>query len=280
VISDITFENRRFTFAFPHAGTISVPFHFSIVNMLMHERSKDKDHCLLGSFREHGSCHVPFNRNAICGEFLDKLTDDYVVMVDTDIEFHPTLLEAFDILITEYATKYPVWDRVNYPHIIAGRVDIGNGMPVFYHRFAEGKYKHDPRPFKGLKHFGAVGSGIIAISRWCLATMVNESRSYHFFNHLQEVETIIHPDLCTVSEHHKEPSRVGKLMSDDFSFIHFARKHGFIPYGAWEIKGVHYKTNPIGSAYYETLEEYEAYKKTNPESIPDWLSDETFKEEK
>jgi len=268
--------HRRFTFAFPHAGTISVPFHFSIVNMLMYERSKDKNNCLLGSFREHGSCHVPFNRNAICGEFLDKLTDDYVVMVDTDVEFHHTLLEELDILIEHYAKNFPIHDRKNYPHIIAGRVDISNGMPVFYHRFAEGEYKQDPRPFRGLKHFGGVGSGIIAISRWCLATIVNESRSYHFFGHLQEVSTVLYPDLCTIQEHHKEPSRIGKLMSDDFSFCKIAREHGFLPYGAWEIRGIHYKTERIRPVYYESLEEFETYKKANPEGLPEWLKDKTY----
>lgn len=266
----------RFNIAFPHAGNISVVSHFSVVNMLMHERSKDKESCLLGSYTEHGSCHVPFNRNAIAAKFLNELTDDYLLMFDTDIQFNFDLLELFNAHISTYSKLHPVWDRLNHPHIISGRVDIGNGMPVFYKRMGEGEYKHDPRPFNGLKHFGAVGSGIIAISRWCLATIVNESRSYHFFGHLAETQTVIHPDLCTIPEHHKEPEHLSKMMSDDFSFCHVARKHGFMPYGAWNIRGIHYKTMPIRPVYYETIEEFEAYKKANPEGLPEWLRDENF----
>jgi|SRR6185436_4258649 len=270
---------RRFTFAFPHNGTVSVPFLFSVVNMMMYERGKDKDHCLLGSFLEAGSCHVPFNRNTISSKFLNETTDDYVVMMDTDVETNPLLLETLDGLITEYSNHYPIWDRVNYPHIISGRVDISNGMPVFYKRFAEGNYKHDPRPFKGLKHFGGVGSGIIAISRWCLATIVNESHTYHFFGHSMEKEHIIPKSDCDNPAHLKTPYDLGKLMSDDFSFCKVARDHGFMPYGAWDIRGIHHKTDRIRPMYYETLEQYEEYKKANPEGIPDWLKDSTFEDE-
>jgi len=249
-------KQLKYTFAYPHNELLSVPFHESIVAMLFHELAeKPREECNLGSMMEAGSCHVPFNRNTLCGTFLDKFTDDYIVMIDTDVQFPANVLTALNSHIYILGEIFPVWDRKYFPHIIAGRVDIGNGMPVFYKRMGLGEYKHDPRPFNGLKHFDAIGTGIVAISRWCLQTILNETRSYHFFNHLAEA---------------------GKLMSDDFSFCYLAREHGFLPYGAWDIKGIHAKRMFIKSSYYESLDEYEKFKREHPSDIPEWLKDEGF----
>ncbi len=254
--------NHRFTFAYPSNGQVSVPFMESNINMVFHELTKPREACLMGSRTQVSSCHVPLNRNSICEFFLNKTTDDFLIMIDTDVEFKATILEEFNALINEYgpAAGTALYARDKYPHIISGRVDISNGMPVFYKKFNPGEYKQDPRPFKGLKTFDNVGTGIICISRYCLKALINEDpdTGYHFFGHREEG---------------------GKLASDDFSFMFHAKKYGFVPMGAWDIRGIHSKSAPIQPRYLETVEEFEAYRNNpdNKDSIPIWLQDETYK---
>ena len=247
--------NHRFCIAYPDNGTVSVPFFESHIALVFHELLKTKEECLLGSRTQATSCHVPLNRNSICEFFLNKSTDDFLIMIDTDISFQPNILESFNILINEYGVDKNIhfWDRDFYPHIIAGCVNIGNGLPVFFQKFEDGVYKQDPRPFTGLKKFSAVGTGIICLSRYCLTTLVNENKvGYHLFSHRSEG---------------------GKLASDDFSFLFLARQHGFSPFGSWDVKGLHYKTLPIQSRYLETEVEFNDYMKNNPDKIPDWIKE-------
>lgn len=246
----------RFTFGYPHNGTLWYEFHESIVGMMMNELlGKQPNDCLLGSMYEHGSCHVPFNRNDICRFFLKEAKDEYVIMIDTDVVFKRDILTQLVNLITMTASKYPVWNREFHPHIISGRVNIGNGLPVFYKRIRTGEYKQDPRPFKGLKHFDKVGSGIIAISRYCLEALEKEAETTHFFKHVEEA---------------------GKLCSDDFSFCNLAEQSGFKPYGAWDIKGEHIKMQALPSQYQENVEVYEKFKLEHPDKMPDWSRDEFY----
>lgn len=286
--------NRRFMFGYPHGGKVSVPFAMSMLNLVMNETTKDKEKCLLGSMREKGSCHVPFNRNSLIEFFLDVTSDDYIVMVDTDVPFQPDLFEKLDGHI-ESLSHIPIYDRKDHPHIIAGRVDIGNaGYPVFYQRVGRAKYNHDARPFKGLKHFDAVGSGIIAISHYCLDTIRRESRTYHFFGHAVEEGSFETPLMEKFNNEFKEgdpvrsrvekvfeaylkPTTLNKMMSDDFSFCLLARKHGFLPYGAWDIRGIHIKEQPIQPGYIEDVDEYNKFIASTPkESLPKWLREDHF----
>ena len=249
--------NHKFCLAYPDNGTVSVPFMESHVGLIFHELLKPRELCLMGSRRQVTSCHVPLNRNVICEFFLNSTTDDFLVMIDTDISFDPNILEGLNKLINEYSIDGEVlpFNRKFYPNIISGRVDIGNGLPVFFKSFGPGIYKQDPRPFKGLKHFDAVGTGIICISRFCLKTISEEmplDSKYHFFTHRPEG---------------------GKLSSDDFSFMFLAREHGFLPYGSWDVKGLHYKILPIQSRYLETEAEFNDYMKNNPDKIPEWIKE-------
>jgi hypothetical protein len=227
--------------------------------MLMHELT-EKEHkdSNLGGHTERGSSNICMNRNKIVEFFLNHSTDDYLVMVDTDVCFPGDILTRFSKIILEVDKTIPHWNRELYPHIIAGRVDIGSGLPVFYKKFGEGEYREDPRPFRGIKKFDAVGTGIVCISRFCLATMYNESHNPHMFN---------------------QAISGGKLTTDDFGFCILAEQHGFKPYGAWDIRGFHQKIQPIMPRYFETVQEFNEFKRVNSEDqLPIFLKDEYYEE--
>lgn len=210
--------NPTFTFAYPF-GTIEPQFLESVEGLLLHELSKPKDEMLLGGITKSGGCYVGMNRGKISGQFLSQYQDSHLVMIDTDVQFQSNILELFKDHIISNPDA----------HVIVGRVDIANGLPVFYTLNEDYTRTHEAIPFQRLKKFDLGGTGIICISRVCLEKMYEHYGSVaHFFHH--EI--------------------IGKReMGDDFSFCLHAKECGFKIYGAWNIFGQHWKLLPIKSQY-------------------------------
>ena len=211
----------KISFAYPY-GTIEPWFMSSVMGMILGENNNPEDMRLLGSTLNQGGCYISVNRNKIVSRFLQFTTDDYLLMIDTDIEFPINILYQFKELLDENPDT----------HVIAGRANIGNGLPVFYNISNNGFHEHCTQPFTGLKEFTRVGTGIILISRHCLSTI---TLKYHanLFTHLVV------------------PDNAGNMreVGDDFSFCERAKDCGFKIYGAWSIFGNHYKPQPIHSLY-------------------------------
>jgi hypothetical protein len=130
-------------------------------------------------------------------------------------------------LITVHLVTFPGID------ILAGRVNIGNGYPVFYNDEFGGRVQQI-QPFYGVKEFAGVGTGIIVISRKCLEDLVTKEGNNSLFMHM-----LLH----------------GREHGDDFSFCERAKAHGYKLFGAWAITGLHHKTMTVPSKYPETLAE-------------------------
>ena len=227
----IDHKSVQIAFAFPNPGDISSYFHFSVVDMILYELTKKKegdhviDHSHLGSFlNQPPGCYVSVGRSKISSELIHSPgTDTHVLMIDPDISFDLNILD----LITVHLVTFPEVD------ILAGRVNIGNGYPVFYKREYNG-YVQQIQPFYGVKEFDSVGTGIIVISRKCLEDLAQKQGNISFFMH-QFVD--------------------GREHGDDHSFCLVAKKHGYPIHGAWAITGRHHKTVAIPSKYPETIDE-------------------------
>lgn len=212
------------TFSYPHNWNLTEHFVDSLTHLILHETGKKKSERILGSILKEGSCYVHANRGRIVSNFLNYSQDSYLLMVDPDISFPRDILEQFKKLVEYYKDKRP--------GIIAARVNIRNGLPVFYYQNPE-----DPiatiqycYPFSGIKEFEFVGTGIILLERSILYDMYLREGNTHYFNCLIEPET-------------------GRLLGDDFSFCKVARKYGHKIYGAWDIVGIHHKDYPILDRY-------------------------------
>jgi hypothetical protein len=221
----------KIAFAFPY-GQIEAPFFMSVVGMLLNELNTPDDMKLLGSFFPTGGCYISLNRNKSCARFLTQpCTDDYILFIDTDIEFSPTILYDFQEILALNPEA----------EIISGRVNIGNGFPVFYQASDHGFHEQYVQPFKGLREFTRVGTGIILLSRKALTVMYTKY-GMNLFTHL------VIPDNSLGQQ---VPREVG----DDFSFCERAKDCGFKIFGSWSITGLHYKLQPIISRYPNSFDE-------------------------
>lgn len=220
----------KIAFGYPH-GEITPQFHISCIGMLLQELNTPPDMRLLGSWFPQGGCYISVNRNKIATRFLNQpCTDDYLLMIDTDIEFDPIILYQFKELLENNPEA----------HIIAGRANIGNGFPVFYQKSEVGGFhEHCVQPFKGIKEFLRVGTGIILISRHALEEIKKISYT-NFFTHL-----VVDAPVEAEGQSIVIPREVG----DDFSFCQRAIAAGIKIWGAWDIFGQHYKPQPIQSRY-------------------------------
>lgn len=220
----------NFTFSYPYGNGFEGQFVSSITSMILHEMSKPPENRLL-----HGICssegpYVSMNRGRIAGMFLNSYPGSHLIMIDPDIEFQPNILEMFKEHI-ENSKDGIIANKE--AHIIAGRVDLLNGLPVFYKLNDDHSRTHQPFAFEGLRQFDLVGTGIICISRYCLEQMYMHYKSVaHFFHH----------DIIEKGDSIRE-------MGDDFSFCLHAKTCGFDVYGAWDIFGQHYKMNRVIGCY-------------------------------
>lgn len=229
-------KDIQIAFAFPNPGDVSSYFHYSVVGMTLYENSKnfrsnpvDDDSIIgtshLGSFlNQPESCYVSVGRSKISNDLIrSPAQDTHVLMIDPDISFSRNLLD----LIVVHLVTFPEVE------ILAGRVNIGNGYPVFY-KDEYGARVQQIQPFYGVKDFDGVGTGIIVISRKALEDMAQKEGNISFFMHL--------------FQH-------GREHGDDFSFCERAKKHGYKLWGAWAITGIHHKVLPVPSKYPETITE-------------------------
>lgn len=215
-------HNKKFSiaFAYPHNGQFNENWIDSYAALLIHEVSKPKEMRILGSILKSGSCYVDGNRNIIVKQLRNNTQDDWVLMVDTDISFAPDIMEKF-------ARHIMTNPKVR---IIAGRANLLNGMPVFYNVGPAG-HKSQPFAFEGIKAFDLVGTGIICIHRKAFDKIEKGEGHPHFFNKIISSEKI--------------------SIGDDFSFCMRSKRNGLKVYGAWDIKGIHWKNQPCPQAYPE-----------------------------
>jgi len=211
-----------FTFGYPHNGHFEEAFIDSLTGMSLIESSLPPEQRALGSIFPKRSCYVPGNRAQICIDHINKSQDSHVVMADTDIGFPYDLLQQFKKVIIEHP----------YAHVIAARVNLASGLPVFYNIDLEKSTRyHWIQPFDGVKSFDLVGTGIICISKVLLMDLFKKLKHPHFFSQ------IIHG---------------GWELGDDFSFCVRAREAGYKIYGCWNIYGQHYKGGfPVPQIYPE-----------------------------
>lgn len=209
------------TFSYPHNWTLTQQFVGSLTGLILHETAKRKKNRILGSIFNEGSCYVDFNRGRIVANFLNLSMDSHLLMIDPDISFEPNILEEFDRLIQEHPSV----------GILAARVNIRNGLPVFYYQAPDRiSLIHHTQPFTGVREFDYVGTGIILISRTVLLDMYTKIGHIHLFNKLIEPETY-------------------RILGDDLSFCKLAWQNGHKIYGTWDIYGQHHKDYPVPSRY-------------------------------
>jgi hypothetical protein len=210
------------TLGYPHNWhNITQNFMGSVIGLLLHETMKPKSHRIIGSIFNEGSCYVDMNRERLVVNFLNQSHDTHLLMIDPDISFEPTILEEFDRIIT-------LAPEVG---ILAARVNIRNGLPVFYYQHPDNiSLVHYTQAFLGIREFDYVGTGVILLSREVLWSIYTQLKHAHMFSLIVEEGT-------------------NRKLGDDLSFCKRAREFGHKIYGTWDIFCEHHKDYPTPSRY-------------------------------
>lgn len=79
---------------YPVGGSVTLPFHASVLRLLGHELGKEPDVRLLRRINHVSGLYVGDNRTLLAQRFLEMDDAEWLLQVDTDIEFPQTLLET------------------------------------------------------------------------------------------------------------------------------------------------------------------------------------------
>lgn len=84
---------HKVVLGYPVGGSVTLPFHASVIRLLGYEMAKPDAARLLARITHSSGLYVAENRTELSQQFLAG-TGDWLLMIDTDIEFPATLLET------------------------------------------------------------------------------------------------------------------------------------------------------------------------------------------
>lgn len=103
---------------YPVGGSVTLPFHVSVMQLLAYEIAKPDRERLLGKITHTSGLYVGDNRTMLAQRFME--TDaEWLLQIDTDIEFPKTLLETLLGIVGERDEE---GDEIN---ILAANVPLG-----------------------------------------------------------------------------------------------------------------------------------------------------------
>lgn len=152
-----------FVLANIHPGTVSSYFYISLVGVILFDQ-RNGQRCR-GVINEWSSANVSASRNLLCKRFLDDYDADWLVMIDSDMQFEPDAVEAL----------LKNGDPVNAP-IIGGLcfgATQGQLWPTIYGlTFLEDGHpttvRMDDYPSNAMVQVAATGAAFLAIHRSAL----------------------------------------------------------------------------------------------------------------
>lgn len=88
-------RGQKVVIGYPCGGSVTVPFHASCLNLLKYELTKPDSRRLLGQMTHSSGLYVADNRTMLAQRFMEAPPEeaDWLLQIDTDIEFPPNLLE-------------------------------------------------------------------------------------------------------------------------------------------------------------------------------------------
>jgi len=117
-------RDRKVLFGYPCGGSVTVPFHASCLRLLRHELEKGRRDALLGKMEHASGLYVGNNRMTLTEELMDETEANWLLQIDTDIEFPETILETMlDLAGTD-------------KRVLAASVPLGTAYPTCAFRWS------------------------------------------------------------------------------------------------------------------------------------------------
>lgn len=221
---------RKVVLAYPCGGSVTVPFHASVLRLLWHEARKPEEERLLTRVCHASGLYVADNRQVLVERFLE--TDaDWLLQVDTDIEFQPELL-------TQMLDVAGPGRRV-----VAANVPLGTAYPTvaFVRTDNVGVWACLPSlpPHEDVTECDAVASAVLLVHREVFKTIAIEHGQcwYHHMYFPASPAATPPPDFKYRS------------IGEDLAFSVRAQRAGFRIYAA-RVPGLrHHKVTPYSEDF-------------------------------
>ena len=84
----------RVVLGYPVGGSVTIAFHASVSRLLVHELTKPDHRRLLAKATHTKGLYVADNRQMLVEQFLENSAAEWLLQIDTDIEFPATLIET------------------------------------------------------------------------------------------------------------------------------------------------------------------------------------------
>lgn len=211
-------------FGYPCGGSVTVPFHASCLKLVQYEVQKPERGRLLTRMMHASGLYVGDNRMVLAEQMLEKEESNWLLQVDTDIEFPPTLIETMlELAGTE-------------KKIVAASVPLGTAYPTCAFRWTgkPGIYDSVPVSLEPVE-VDAIATAVVLIHRDVFNAIADEhGRSWFHAIHLAKSEPGTPPrDFAYV------------VNGEDIAFSMRAKACGFSIWCA-HVPGLrHYKTMPL-----------------------------------
>lgn len=203
---------NKLCIAYPHNGPVAERFLWSMVNFVIFEGGKPDP--IIGSLFKQAGSSVAENRTRIVKYFMDETSDEWLLQIDSDIEFPPELPRR----MLDYCED-------NHVYILGAAALLGDRSCVFYKKREDGVYDSIPELKDEPYELDVVGTGMILIHRTVLHAMRNRYKGpWPWFGHDPE------GDL---------------MLGTDFTFCRRAAAMGFKLFGHGGMRVNHYKYMPV-----------------------------------
>jgi len=223
---------------YPCGGSVTVPFHASLMNLQYHELRKPKAARLLWEHEEDGQVRAGFfhcmglyvadNRNTLARRFLDSTDADWLLQIDTDIEFPATLIESM--------VSFGRGDR----KVIAANVPLGSYPTVAFNRSDKpGIWECLQVMPANIVECDAVATAILLTHR-SVFEVIAKARGRTWFNHIY---------LLSPPEGADRSAQESTSIGEDVAFCIRAQECGFGIFAA-RVPGLrHHKTRALSEDF-------------------------------
>lgn len=221
----------RVVVAYPCGGSVTVPFCRSLIRLAASRvMKKERDRIVTRIFEVQG-LYVSQNRNQIVKDFLKNGTEEWLLQIDTDIEFGSDLVEKF-VFIASQDPKM---------RIIAANVRLGAHLHAGYQYLSSGVWAPIQKlPAAPLIPVDAAATACIMIHRTVLEEM-KEKLGPVWFNHEYSDGT------------EEDGSAKSIEGGEDLLFCERARQMGIQTWLARGLKLRHYKTTALTEVFDEAV---------------------------
>ncbi len=235
----------RVALGYPFGSGLTGPFHESLMRLQRYELSKPKP--LLGFLLPQSGLYIDHNRNRIAEKFWADTDADWLLQVDSDIEFPPNLIEQL-LAVAGHTKK-----------VVAASVPLGPPFPSCGWLATELPGVWECLPAKNITKEGTqvhgLATAVMMVHREVLAAIAEREGQVWFLKLPPVARLDVEKSRLAWEGNGPTTDRQYIPQGEDLSFCLRAQDAGFASWVA-KVPGLkHHKTLPLSHDYEDELPE-------------------------